>query len=125
MLITFEAKIQGIGRQHGEKGFELVLPGVSVKAEFPVAVVDKVVDARGLRRLATAYLDHLFRPEGQEILARNGYRVIDAAGTQRHAASVPPIRLIEVETVFGDRGTVAREQFGGDGVLDRLMAGRR
>lgn len=124
VLITFEAEIQGIRRQYGDQGFETVLPSMSAKAEFPVTVVDKVVDARGTRALATAYLDYLFQPAGQEVLAQNGYRIIDPAVAQKYAAAFPAIRLIDVESVFGDWATIMRDQFGSDGVVDRLMAGR-
>jgi sulfate transport system substrate-binding protein len=66
VLITFEAEVQSIGKQYGKGKVDLVLPGVSLRADFPVSVVDKVVDQRGSRKLAEGYLQYLYTPEAQE-----------------------------------------------------------
>src|SRR6188474_3408471 len=63
VLVTFEAEVQAIGNQYGKDKTDLVIPPVSLRADFPVAVVDKVVDERGSRKLAETYLQHLYRPE--------------------------------------------------------------
>jgi sulfate/thiosulfate transport system substrate-binding protein len=63
VLVTFEAEVQSIGSQYGKDKTDLVIPPVSLRADFPVAVVDKVVDERGSRKLAETYLQYLYRPE--------------------------------------------------------------
>lgn len=79
VLISFEAETRGIRKEFGEDKFEIVVPSVSLLAEFPVAIVDKVVDERGSRDFAKSYLDFLYSPEGQRIIAQNGNRVNDPA----------------------------------------------
>jgi len=69
VLVTFEAEVQSIGSQYGKDKTDLVIPPVSLRADFPVAVVDKVVDERGSRKLAETYLQYLYTPEAQEIIA--------------------------------------------------------
>ena len=69
VLVTFEAEVQGIGKQYGKDKVDLVTPPVSLRADFPVSVVDKVVDERGSRKIAEAYLQYLYTPEAQEIIA--------------------------------------------------------
>jgi len=124
VLVTFESEMRMIRQQYGDRGFETVIPAVSVLAEFPVAVVDAVVDRRGSRDLATAYLGFLYTPEAQEILARFGNRIRDEALAARHAADFPPVRLVTVEDRFGSWDEVTRHQFGEGGVLERLLARR-
>src|SRR5690606_34644104 len=75
VLITFEAEVLGTLKIAGEDKFDAVTPAVSLLAEFPVAVVDKVVDARGSRPIAEAYLNYLYSPEGQDIVGAFFHRV--------------------------------------------------
>src|SRR5690606_4996088 len=77
VLITFESETQGIANEYGTDKYEQVVPSVSLLAEFPVAIVDKVVDQNGSRDLAKSYLDFLYSPEGQKIEAEHGLRVRD------------------------------------------------
>ena len=76
VLVTFEAEVQSIGSQYGKDKTDLVIPPVSLRADFPVAVVDKVVDERGSRKLAETYLQYLYTPEAQEIIAAHFNRPI-------------------------------------------------
>ena len=95
VLITFEAEAYGTRREAGEDKYAVVTPSISLLAEFPVAVVDKVVDARGSREVATTYLQFLYTKPAQEILAKNFYRVqgcrcgqaICQSGSEREAGS--------------------------------------
>ena len=80
VLVTFEAETRGISKEFGAEKFDIVVPPVSLLAEFPVAIVDKVADKRGSRDLAKSYLDFLYSPEGQRIIAENGNRVIGIGG---------------------------------------------
>ena len=121
VLITFEAEVQGIRHQLGTDKYDAVIPSVSLLAEFPVAIVDKVADARGSQDIAKAYLDFLYTPEGQEILATNYTRVHDAKVTEAHAADFPAVRLVTVEDVYGGWDKVAAEHFADGGLLDKVF----
>jgi sulfate/thiosulfate transport system substrate-binding protein len=124
VLVTFEAEVQGIAREFGKDKVELVLPSVSLRADFPVSVVDKVVDARGTRQLAEAYLDYLYTPEAQEILAAHFNRPIDKTVAARHAAEFPEVRLVTVEDVFGGWPKLTAEHLADGGILDKIYVNR-
>jgi len=121
VLITFEAEVQGIRKEFGADRFEAVTPSVSLLAEFPVAVVDKVAEKRGSQTVATAYLDFLYTPEAQDIIASHAYRVTDAGVMQRHAANFPEVRLVTAEEIFGGWERIATEHFASGGLLDQAF----
>lgn len=121
VLITFEAELAAIGREFGTDKFQPVVPPVSLKAEFPVSVVDKVVDARGSRDVAEAYLDFLYTPAGQEIVAGFGNRVADEAVMKAHAAEFPPVELLTVQEAFGGWDKVTADHFSEGGLLDQVF----
>jgi sulfate transport system substrate-binding protein len=121
VLVTFEAEVLGVRKQLGEDKYEAVIPSVSFLSEFPVAVVDKVVDSRGSRDLAKAYLDFLFTPEGQEVAAANFHRVHDETVAAAHAADFPEIRLVAVEDAYGGWAKVSEEHFADGGLLDKVF----
>jgi sulfate transport system substrate-binding protein len=120
VLVTFESEVNSIQRERPHAGLQTVVPPMSVQADFPVAVVDKVVDRRGTRELATAYMQFLFTDPAQEILARNFNRVRSAP--QRHQGQFPPVRLVALEQRFGGWEAIARQHFVEGGVLDRSLA---
>jgi sulfate transport system substrate-binding protein len=124
VLITFESETTGIRKEFGEDKFESVVPSVSLLAEFPVAIVDKVVDKRGSRELAKNYLDFLYTPEGQKILAENGNRVNDPAVAAEFKDRFPEVRLVKVEDVFGGWPTVQKEHFASGALLDQIYGER-
>ena len=121
VLVTFEAEVLGVRKQLGADKYDAVIPSVSFLSEFPVAIVDKVVDARGSRDLAKAYLDFLFTPEGQEVAAANFHRVHDETVAAAHAADFPAIRLVTVEDAFGGWEKVSEEHFADGGLLDKVF----
>lgn len=121
VLVTFEAETLGVVKQLGADKYEAVVPSVSFLSEFPVAIVDKVVDAGGSRDLAKAYLDFLFTPEGQEVAAANFHRPQDETVAAAHASTFPEIRLVTVEDAFGGWEKVASEHFADGGLLDRVF----
>ena len=121
VLVTFEAEALGVRKQLGADQYEAVIPSVSFLSEFPVAIVDKVVDARGSRDLAKAYLDFLFTPEGQEVAAANFHRVQDETVQAAHAADFPEVRLVTVDEAFGGWDKVAAEHFADGGLLDKVF----
>lgn len=121
VLITFEAEVRAAIKEFGDAKYDAVIPAVSLLAEFPVSVVDKVVDARGSRAVAEEYLNFLYTPEGQEIIVGFGNRVTDPAVMAKHAADFPAVKLYTVEEVFGGWDKVTKEQFGDGGVLDSVF----
>lgn len=124
VLITFEAETKGIAKEFGEDKFDTVTPSVSILAEFPVAIVDRVVDKRGSRDLAKTYLDFLYSAEGQRIAAARGNRVHDEAVKAEFASAFPAIRLVTVEDTFGGWNKVQTEHFASGAKLDKLFGNR-
>ena len=124
VIITFEAETKSIAKQYGEDKFESVVPSVSLLAEFPVAVVDKVADAHGSRDLAKSYLDFLYAPEGQKIAAEFGHRVLDEKVAAEFKDQFPDIRLVNVDDVFGGWDKVSKEHFSEGGTLDKIYGSR-
>ncbi len=121
-LVTFESEVNSIRHDRPEADLQIVTPPQSVQANFPVAVVDKVVQRHGTRELATAYLQFLFSDPAQEILARNFNRVRSAAVARRYETQFPAVRLIDIEKRFGSWPELGRKHFAEGGVLDRIQA---
>ena len=124
VIITFEAETKSIAKQYGEDKFQQVVPSMSLLAEFPVAIVDKVADAKGSQALAKTYLDFLYSPEGQKIAADFGHRVHDEAVAAEYKDQFPEIRLVTVEDVFGGWDKVSKEHFAEGGILDGIYGSR-
>lgn len=124
VIVTFEAETRGIAKQYGEDKFDLVVPSVSLLAEFPVAIVDKVVDKRGSRELATEYLRFLYTEEGQRIAAEFGHRVHNGTVAAEFKDQFPEIRLVNVDDVFGGWSKIQEEHFASGATLDKLYGNR-
>ncbi len=124
VLITFEAEVRGIQKEYGPENVEIVIPSMSLLAEFPVAIVDSVVDKRGSRDLAKAYLDYLYTPEAQRIIATHGNRVRDEAVAAEFKEQFPEVELVTVEEVFGGWPKITEEHFAEGGILDQLYGER-
>jgi len=124
VLITFETETRGIAKEFGEDKFDIVVPEMSILAEFPVAIVDRVVDKRGSRDFAKSYLDFLYSPEGQRIIAENGNRVNDEAVAAEFKEQFPQVRLVTVEDVFGGWDKVQEEHFASGALLDEIYGQR-
>ncbi|WP_281417093.1 thiosulfate ABC transporter substrate-binding protein CysP [Ancylobacter lacus] len=121
VLITFEAEVLGVRDAYKDRGFEVVVPPVSLLAEFPATVVDKVADKRGSRQIATDYLTYLYSPEGQTIAATFNNRVVDPKVAEAFKGKFAPVRLLKVEDVFGGWANVQKEHFASGGKLDTLF----
>jgi sulfate/thiosulfate transport system substrate-binding protein len=121
VLLAWENEALLAQRQMGADAFDIVRPSVSVLAEPPVALVDAVVDRRGTRAVAEAYLDYLYTPEGQDVAARNFFRPTDPAVLERYAAQFPQIRLFTVDAVFGGWQQAQTQHFNDGGIYDRLF----
>ena len=124
VIITFEAETKSIAKQYGEDKFQQVVPSMSLLAEFPVAIVDKVADAKGSQELSKKYLDFLYSPEGQKIAAEFGHRVHDEAVAAEYKDQFPEIRLVTVEDAFGGWDKVSAEHFAEGGILDGIYGSR-
>ena len=122
VLLTWENEALLATRELGAERFELVVPSISIRAEPSVAVVDGVVDRRGTRTVAEAYLGFLYTPEAQEIIAHNGYRPRDPAVAARYAAQFPNLRLFDIDRNFGG-WTKAQTTFFAEGAqFDQIYA---
>jgi sulfate/thiosulfate-binding protein len=123
VLIAWENEAFLIVSEFGADQFEVVVPSVSMLAQPTVAVVDKVVDARGTREVAEAYLEYLYSPEGQRIAAKNFYRPYDMSLVDPEDAA----RFVETELVrvddpmFGGWDAVTQTHFSDGGVFDQLF----
>jgi len=107
----------------GPDKFEIITPSISILAEPPVAVVDKVVDKRGTRAIAEAYLKYLYSDEGQKIAARHYYRPINkkiAAASSR----LPKLKLFTIDDVFGSWQNAQKTHFSDGGIFDRIYTGK-
>jgi sulfate transport system substrate-binding protein len=126
VLLAWENEAFLASREFSDKasgsGFEIVAPSLSILAEPPVAVVDKVVDRHGSRALAEAYLRFLYTPAAQEIAARNFYRPRDPATWSKVAADFPALRRFTIDEVFGGWRQAQATHFADGGVFDQIMA---
>ena len=125
VLVTWENEALLATRELGADRFEIVVPSVSIRAEPPVAVIDKVVDQRGTRVVAEAYLRFLYTPVAQEIAARNGYRPRDPAVLARYQSRFPVLPLFEIERNFGGWAKAQKLFFADGGIFDRIYAGEQ
>ena len=120
VLVTFESETLALAKAPGS-AFEVITPSVSVLAEFPVAVVDKVAAKRGTTALAKAYLDFLYTPQGQDLIARNHYRPRNAEVAARYSAQLTPVNIVEVEKTFGGWDKVNKDFFDNGALVDALL----
>jgi sulfate transport system substrate-binding protein len=118
-LVTFENEVSMVRAEFGDN-FEVVYPTVSILAESPVAVVDKVVDRRGVRKQATAYLNFLYTPAGQEIGAKHFLRVRNETVMKKNAANYKPISLFSVDELFGGWRNAQKVHFDDGGEFDKI-----
>jgi sulfate transport system substrate-binding protein len=107
-------------KELGPDKVDVVVPSLSILAEPPVAVVDKVVDKKGTRALAQAYLEYLYSAEGQEIAAKHYYRPRLEAVAKKHAARFPKVNLITIDEVFGGWQKTQKTHFADGGVFDQI-----
>lgn len=119
-LLTFESEVVNIANsdEFKEHEFEIIVPPVSVLAEFPVAVVDKVAESQKSGELAKAYLDYLYATPSQELLSQYNYRVHD----ESVKTTLPEVRLINPNDILGNWDQIQETHFVSDGVLDQLLA---
>jgi sulfate/thiosulfate transport system substrate-binding protein len=120
VFISWENEAFLAQKELGPDKFEIVVPSVSILAEPPVTVVDKVVDKRGTREVANAYLQYLYSPEGQEIAALNWYRPTDPKVAAKHAKTFPKLSLLSIDTDFGGWAKAQKTHFDDGGIFDQI-----
>ncbi len=122
VLIAWENEAYLAVKELGPDKFEIVTPSLSILAEPPVAIVDRVVDKRGTRKQAQAYLDYLYTAEGQEIAAKNYYRPRDPKVAAKYAKQFAPVKLFTIDELFGGWRTAQKTHFDDGGVFDQIYA---
>jgi sulfate transport system substrate-binding protein len=120
VLVAWENEAILAIKELGPDKFEVVAPTISILAEPPVAVVDKVVDKRGTRKLAEAYLQYLYTDEGQEIAAKNYYRPISEKIAKQYAAQFPKVKLFTIDETFGGWTKAQKTHFADGGTFDQI-----
>ncbi len=120
VLLAWENEAWLSLKEFGADKFDIVYPPISILAEPPVAVVDKVVDKKGTREVAQAYLEYLYSPEGQEIAARNFYRPIDPTVAAKYAKNFPKLNLFTIDDTFGGWAKAQKTHFADGGVFDQI-----
>ena len=122
VFISWENEALLAIQELGPGRFEIVYPSVSILAEPPVALVDRNVDRKGTRAAAQAYLEFLYTPAAQEIIARNHYRAADKAVAAKYAQQFPPLKLFTVDEIFGGWARAQKTHFADGGVFDQIYA---
>jgi sulfate transport system substrate-binding protein len=121
VLVTFESEVQSIVEEFG-KNFEIVYPKSTVLAENPVALVDKVVDKKGTRKQAEAYLKYLWSDEAQEIAVKHSLRPRNEKVMAKAGAQFPKVATFTVDEVFGGWRKAQAEHFNDGGIYDQIIA---
>lgn len=120
VLLAWENEALLATRALGRERFEIVVPSISILAEPPVALVDKVVDRKRTRPVAEAYLRHLYTQHGQEIVAKHFYRPRDPEVAKRYAQTFPEVKLVTIDEAFGGWNKAQAAHFADGGSFDRI-----
>jgi sulfate/thiosulfate transport system substrate-binding protein len=120
VLIAWENEAFLSIKELGPDKVEIVVPSQSILAEPPVSIVDKVVDKKGTRKVAQAYLEYLYTPEGQEVAAKNYYRPRLDSVAKKYASTFPKIKLVTIDEVFGGWQKAQKTHFADGGVFDQI-----
>ena len=120
VLIAWENEALLSLKEFGADRFEIVAPKDSILAEPPVAVVDKVADRRGTRKVAEAFLEFLYSAEGQVLAAKNFYRPREASALTAAKVQFPAIELFTIDDLFGGWKSAQEKHFAEGGEFDRL-----
>jgi sulfate/thiosulfate-binding protein len=120
VLLAWENEALLATKQLGGDKFDIVLPSLSILAEPPVTVVDKIADRHGTRKVAEAYLRFLYTKQGQEIIAQNYYRPRDAEIAQKYASQFPALKLVTIADTFGGWDNAQPKYFDDGGIFDQI-----
>ena len=125
VLIGWENEALLAMKELGKGHFEIVYPSVSILAEPPVSVVDKIVDRRGTRKVAEAYLQFLYTEAGQEIAAKHNFRPRLETVAQKYEKGFPKIAMFTIDEMFGGWQRAQKTHFGDGGLFDQISKSRR
>ncbi len=120
VLISWENEAYLAAKELGADKFEIVTPSISILAEPSVAVVDKNVDKHGTRKVAEAYLNYLYSPEGQDIAGKHYYRPRDSKAAEKYKAQFSPVKLFTIDEVFGGWTAAQEVHFKDGGQFDQI-----
>ena len=121
VLLAWENEAFLAQKEFASDGFEIVVPSLSILAEPPVAVVDKVAEKHGTTKVAQAYLEHLYSPEGQQLAARNFFRPTNPEGVAAEDLKrFPKLELFTIDAVFGGWKSAQKKHFEDGGVFDSI-----
>lgn len=120
VLLSWENEALLALEEMGHDKLDIVIPSISILAEPTVAMVDTVVDRKGTRVVARAYLEYLYTPEGQDIVARHFFRPRNPEVAARYGEQYPPVRLFTIDDVFGGWSKAQAEHFDDGGLFDRI-----
>jgi sulfate/thiosulfate-binding protein len=120
VLLTFESEVLQIIKVFSPDKFDVIYPPLSILAEAPVSVVDKVVDKRGTRQLATDYLEYLWSEDGQKLALQSYFRPRSEKLLAENANLFPEIRLVSVDEVFGGWQAAQNAHFVDGGFFDQI-----
>lgn len=107
-------------KELGPDKFEIIVPSISILAEPPVTLVDKVVDKRKTRAVAQAYLEYLYSDEGQDLAGKHYYRPTAEAAAKKYASQFPKVNLFKIDDVFGGWQKAQKEHFSDGGTFDQI-----
>ena len=122
VLIAWENEALLGANELGKDRFEIVVPSTSILCEPSVSVVDRVVDKKGTRATAQAYLEYLYSPEGQDIAAKRYYRPRSAAVLKKYAAQFPNVKLFTIADIAGDWKQAQAKHFADGGIFDQVYS---
>ena len=120
VLISWENEAYLATNELGKGKFEIITPSLSILAEPPVAVVDKIAKKHGTTEVATAYLKYLYSPEGQELAAKNYYRPTSKEVAAKYAKQFPKANLFTIDELFGGWSKAQKTHFDDGGVFDQI-----
>lgn len=120
VLLTFENEAFLTRKELGDDKFDVVYPSISILAENPISIVDKVVEKRGTRKLAVAYLEYLYSEEGQELAARHYFRPRNAVILAHHHATFKELDLFTIGEIFGGWKAAQIRHFDDGGLFDQI-----
>ncbi len=120
VLLAWENEALLAIRELGPDKVEIVVPSISILAEPAVAVVDKVVDKRGTRKVAQAYLQYLYTDKAQDLIAKHYYRPTTEKAAKKYAAQFPKLKLVTVDDTFGGWTTAQKTHFADGGLFDQI-----
>jgi sulfate transport system substrate-binding protein len=120
VFISWENEAFLLEKEFGSK-FDVVYPSLSILAEPAVTVVDKNVDKKGTRAVATAYLDYLYTEEAQDLIGKHFYRPVSAKAQAKYAKQFPTLKLFSIDQAFGGWAQASKAHFVDGAMFDQIM----